>query len=458
MTLLHYLGAALVLLLITVLGWYSGTRVKTAGDFVAGGRSAGAGIVAGSIVGTLVGGSATIGTAQLAFTWGLSAWWFTFGGGIACIILGFVYAKPLRESGVDTMPQLLHREYGQKVATTAALLTSMGNFLSVVAQVLASVALVTSIASMSEPVVIVLTCLLMIAYVVFGGIWGAGIVGTAKTVLLALSVGACGLAALYWQGGWFALVDALPNHYASLIARGAAKDLGVALSMLMGVLTTQAYFQAIISARSLRLAKTGALISAAIIPGIGACGILIGLYMRVHFPDIPSAGALPLFVLEYVPPLFGGMILATLFIACVGTAAGVSLGLGSILCNDIYCVYCDQHPSDKKRLLVSRLILAGILVAASMVSFMNVGSLILNWSILSMALRGVVACGILVFALFLPGRISPACAMTSMLSGLACVIFGKPLVGEFMDPLFLGFAVGVAILFAGYRRAGSGTA
>ena len=453
MTLLHYVGAALVLLLITLLGWYSGTWVKTAGDFIAGGRRAGSGIVAGSIIGTLVGGSSTIGTAQLAFSWGLSAWWFTLGSGIACIILGFFYAKPLRESGADTMPQLLHREYGKTVATTAAVLTSLGNFLSVVAQVLSSVALVTAISTMPASVVTVITCLLMIVYVIFGGIWGAGIVGTAKTVLLALSVGICGLMALYWQGGLGSFMDVLPgDRYFNLVARGAAKDLGVALSLIMGVVTTQAYFQAIVSARTLNLAKGGALISAAIIPCIGACGILVGLYMRVHFPDIPSAGALPLFVLQYVPPLFGGMILATLFVTVVGTAAGVSLGVSSVLCNDIYCVYCDPNPSDKKRLLVSRLFLAGILVAAGLTSFLNIGSLILSWSILSMALRGVVACGILSFALFLPGHISPGCAMWSMLVGLACVVFGGPLVGTFMDPLFLGFAVGILILLAGYRR------
>jgi len=456
MTLLHYIGAVLVLLLITLLGWYSGTWVKTAGDFIAGGRRAGSGIVAGSIIGTLVGGSSTIGTAQLAFTWGLSAWWFTLGSGIACLILGFFYAKPLRESGADTMPQLLHREYGKKVATTAALLTSLGNFLSVVAQVLASVALVTSIATMPAPVVTVITCLLMIVYVVFGGIWGAGIVGTAKTVLLALSVGVCGLMALYWQGGLGSFMEALPaEQYFNLIARGAAKDFGVGLSLIMGVVTTQAYFQAIASARTLNLAKGGALISAIVIPSIGACGILVGLYMRVHFPDIPSASALPLFVLQYVPPLFGGMILATLFVTVVGTAAGVSLGVSSVLCNDIYCVYFDPNSSDKKRLRVSRLILAGILVAAGLTSFLNIGSLILSWSILSMALRGVVACGILSFALFLPGHISPACAMWSMLVGLACVLFGGPLVGAFMDPLFLGFAVGIAILLVGYWRTGS---
>lgn len=453
MTLLHYVGAFLVLLLITFLGWYSGSKVKTARDFVAGGGRAGSAIVAGAIIGTLVGGASTIGTAQLAFTHGLSAWWYTLGGGISCLFLGAVYAKPLRESRTTTLPQILHREYGQTVATTAALLTSMGNFLSVVAQVLSSVALVTSISAVPVPVVTVLTILLMTVYVIFGGVWGTGIVGVAKTILLGLSVGLCGLAALYWQGGISGFLGVLPAEtYFSLVARGLAVDAGAAFSMLIGVLSTQAYFQAVISARTLRLAQAGAFMSAMLIPAIGACGIMIGLYMRVHFPDIVPASALPLFVLEYVPPVFGGMILATLFIGVVGTAAGVSLGLSSILCNDIYCVYKDPNASDKRILVVSRLILAGILVAAGLISAMNIGSLILGWSILSMALRGVVGFGVLTCALFLRGRIPPLYALCSMLVGPGIIIFGKPFIGHLMDPLLVGLAACLLVLLAGYLR------
>lgn len=67
MTGVFYIGAALVLVLITVVGIRSGKNVKSVGDFATGGKKAGAGIVAGSIIGTLVGGASTIGTAQLSW-------------------------------------------------------------------------------------------------------------------------------------------------------------------------------------------------------------------------------------------------------------------------------------------------------------------------------------------------------------------------------------------------------
>lgn len=451
MGMLHYAGAVLVLLLITSLGLYSGSRVKTAGDFVSGGRRTGVGIVAGSIMGTIVGGASTIGTAQFAFSHGLSAWWFTLGGGMACLVLGCVYAKPMYEGGCSTMPQMIAREYGQTAATTTAVLTSMGNFISIVSQVLSCAALVTSVALLPAGAVTSLTVLLMLAYVAFGGVWGTGIVGIAKIVLVVVSVGLCGLSALYWQGGIDAFTAVLPpERYFNLIGRGISKDLGAGVSLILGIVTTQAYIQAIVSARSLGVARAGAVISAAIIPLIGAAGVLVGLYMRVHFPDIVPATALPLFVLTYVPPLFAGMILATLFITAVGTAAGVSLGLSSILCNDIYCVYGNPGASDARKLLVSRLLLVGILVAAGLISLVNIGSLILEWSILSMALRGVAGFGILTAALFLPGRIPVSFALAGMLAGVACVLAGIPLFGHVMNPLFPGIGVSLLVLGAGF--------
>ena len=59
------------------IGIYHSRSIKSAAGYSVGGRSAGAPLVAGSIAGTVVGGGATVGTAQLAYHFGLSAWWFT---------------------------------------------------------------------------------------------------------------------------------------------------------------------------------------------------------------------------------------------------------------------------------------------------------------------------------------------------------------------------------------------
>ena len=73
----HIVGVLATLTLMVAVGLYAGSKVKTAADFSTGGRQASTFIVSGTIMGTLVGGASTIGTAQLAFQYGFAAWWFT---------------------------------------------------------------------------------------------------------------------------------------------------------------------------------------------------------------------------------------------------------------------------------------------------------------------------------------------------------------------------------------------
>jgi len=446
----HVLGAVFVFALITVIGIYSGRRVKSAYDFSSGGRKAGAGVVVGSIIGTLVGGASTIGTAQLAFSYGLSAWWFTLGGALACLILGLFYAKPLYNSGVSTMPQILTREYGQSVGTSIALLTSLGSFLSIVSQMLSGIALISTISPVSPIPAAIAIIVLMLLYVLFGGVWGAGLVGIAKTVLLSAAVGFCGLLALSLSGGFSGLYNALPHsRYFNLFARGAIVDIGAGLSLVLGVLTTQAYIQAVISTRTLRLSRLGAVSCAAIIPFIGIAGICVGLYMQVARPDIDPSMALPMFVLEFLPPIAAGSVLAILLVALVGTGAGVALGMSSMLCNDIYKVYVNKNPSDRKTLLVNRMIIIGILILAALLSSGNVGSLILDWSFLSMGLRGATAFGPLSMALFFPKRLPARYAAASIVIAPALVIIGRFTLPGSIDPLFIGVIGSLAVIAAG---------
>jgi SSS family solute:Na+ symporter len=256
--------------------------------------------------------------------------------------------------------------------------------------------------------------------------------------------------AISLQGGIAALTAALPaERYFSLIARGPAVDMGAGLSLILGVITTQAYIQAVIAARSLRLAKVGLFISAALIPVIGIAGIAVGLYMKLHFPAINPASALPLFILTFLPPLYAGMVLAILLVTVVGTAAGVALGLSTMFCSDIYRVYYNLAADSKTLLTVSRVALACALTAAALVALGNLGSLILGWSFMSMGLRGAVAFGILTSAIFAPGRIPRAYAMWSMVIGPACIIAGKPFISGDVDPLLFGVSGSLAILIIG---------
>jgi len=383
------IGIVFTLLLITLAGVYSGRKVKTSADFSVGGKQAGTGIIAGTIMGTLVGGAATIGTAQLAFMYGFSAWWFTLGAGVGCLILGLFFCGPLYRSNKETVPQILAEEFGDLASPISSVFVSLGTFLNIIAQILAGVALLTSIFEINAITAGIISIMLMAFYVIFGGVWGAGIVGVVKLILLYISVIAGGIIAITSGGGIGQFISTFPTYpYFSLFGRGIWIDGASGLSLIFGVLSTQTYIQAVLSAKTLREAKKGSLISAFLIPPIGIAGIFIGLFMKMNHPDINPASAFPQFVLNYMNPWLGGVVLATLLVAVVGTGAGLSLGISTILTKDIYKNHINKNVDDYNLLRISRWIIVISLALGLLFITGNVKSLILKWSFMSMGLRG----------------------------------------------------------------------
>jgi SSS family solute:Na+ symporter len=453
----HLVTILATLLLATGLGAYSKRRVHSAVDFTVGGRAISAPVVAGTIVGTLVGGASTIGTAQLAFRYGFSAWWFTLGGGIACLLLALL-AGPLRRSGASTGPGFLNQVYGSPAGLLATLFSSLGILLNIVGQILAAVALLTSILAINELTAAWLTGLVVVLYVVFGGVWSTGLVGSLKVGLLYLSMVGVGLVAYGLGEGWAGYRAAFPPYpWFSLFGRGIGPDLAAGFSLIVGVLSTQTYLQAIFSGRDVKASRQGALISAIIIPPIGLAGILVGLYMRATVPDLNPADALPLFILQYLPAWFGGLVLATLFIATIGTGAGLVLGISTMFTEDIYKKTLASGASDRQLLFVSRIGVTAVTGLGLTLAVGNANSLILEWSFLSMGLRGATICLPLLGAIFMRQRIRPQAGVWAIGLGPLSAVLWAVLGRGNIDPLYVGLSVSLGVLLVGSLPAREGS-
>ncbi|HHU86413.1 MAG: sodium:solute symporter family protein [Pelotomaculaceae bacterium] len=443
----HIAGIIVTLCAVTLVGIYAGRMVKSALDFSVGGRRAGATVVAGTIMGTLVGGSSTIGTAQLAFQYGLCAWWFTLGAGLACAVLGLGLARRLHESALETAPQYLVSVYGERIGPVASIFSSAGIYLNIIAQGLAAVALLTSMFRISPVTATLIGVCLVLAYVFFGGVWGTGLVGVAKLGLLYLATLASGALAYQMTGGWPGLRESFPAYpWFSLFGRGIQEDLAAGFSLLVGVLSTQTYIQAIYSARSLSKARTGALLSAFMIPPVGIGGILVGLFMRSNFPNTPSQQVLPFFVMNYLPPFLAGVVLATLLVAVIGTWAGLTLGVSTMLTKDIYKRFIRSGAGSREILTVQRLLI--LLVCGSSIFFVagNLKSLILGWSFLSMGLRGCTILFPLLGAMFFPRAVTPLAGTMAALAGPAADLAWHFLYPEGLDPLYAGLLASLLTL------------
>ena len=497
-------GIILVVGLILIVGLLSGRKVKDSSDFLSGGGKAGTFLVAGAIMGSLVGSQATMGTAQLSFQFGFSGLWFTLGCCFGCLALGFLYSRKLRQSGCITELAIVTREYGAASGALSSILCSFGIFISVFSQVIACAGLLSTLFP-GTPLWAgaLLSALLMGLYVIFGGAWGAGMGGIVKLFLLC-GVSVLGLCLiLYWchgpKGLWNELNDALTgtalgmirqeasgvsnisdtgvlrSQFFNLTARGVVKDLSSGFSLLLGVLCTQSYAQAIWSGNSDRAAMNGALISALAAPLIGLGGVSIGLFMRSHYllraeaealsaigkalPDLPilesTIRTMPTFALDRFPPLVAGVILGTLLITSVSGGAGLAFGVATILTRDILQRVSHRWDDPKRELLAVRVFIGVVLLAAVAVTVSLPDSLINDFGFLSMGFRACVLFLPMTFALWLPGRVNGRYILLSMILSPVADILAKVLSLP-GDPLIYGMAVSLLLcttgLIAGHKK------
>lgn len=424
------------------------------------------GVAAGLIMGTLVGGTSTVGTAQLAFNYGMTAWWFTLGGGLGCLILALVYVKPLRSQDSPTLVGMVRNEYGPRVGMAATILNSVGTFINILSQLIAASAVVAVVfQTLGTVVAIILSAVFMVLYVVFGGTKGAGIVGILKTVLLYVTMVICGVIVLNKCGGVGGFTDMVNNLHLtnsdgsvrnlwSLFGRGFWTDFGSCMSLILGVLTTQTYAQAVLTARSDKEGRIAALVSAILIPLIGVFGIMVGLYMRQVDPDINAKVALTKYILEYsgIPSLLGGIMLGALFIASVGTGAGLALGIATVVNRDL--INKGKVGDPKKGDLTNKLLIIIVLAIATVLTCVLPADTIQDYAFLSMALRGCTVFAPLCFLIWASKKVSSGYAMVSVVAGsVVALIYGVlKLNGVITFPLaavFPGIVVGLVVMFLG---------
>ena len=256
----------------------------------------------------------------------------------------------------------------------------------------------------------------------------------------------------------------LGRNLSSLFCRGVGTDAGAGLSLILGVLTTQTYAQAIFNAKTDKDARIGAIISTVLIPLIGIFGIIVGLYMRsvadpVALADATQAAglakvALTSFILDYsgLPSIIAGIMLGALFIASVGTGAGLALGIATVVNRELIQKNGKTHKFSPD--MTNKLLIVVVLGLATALACTPIGDTILKFAFMSMGLRGCTVFAPLCFLIWAKGKVSGKFALCSIISGsLVALVLGVfDLFGVMKlpcDAVFPGVAVGLIVMFIG---------
>lgn len=444
-----YLGIAVTMAAMSVIGILAMRRVSSSEDFSVGGRKSTSVMVAGAILGSIVGGGGTVGTAQAAFAKGIVGWWQTLGLGIGCFILGVFLANHIYKTQVETVPQVLMKTYGPKIGPITSLFGSIAIFFSVMSQLKSFTPLLMSMfPNVTIGYAAIIGIILVFFYVLFGGIWGASMAGIFKMVMIYISMVVCGAVAFRGLGGFSGMYEKLPASYFDLFADGSS-NLASGVSLASGVLVTQIYIQALLSAKDAKAARDGALISMALTLPMGLFGVVIGMFMKVNHPDILAATALPQFFLNYMPSFIAGIFIATLMITTLGSMAGLTLGMSTMMTRDIYKIIRKQA-TDKELLYVLRGFIVVICLLSAYFTVSKAATFIQEFVFLSFALRTCVFLIPMGFAFFYKGQLTPAAGLASVIAGPGVNILWnltkdattkQPLLG--LDPIFAGLIAGL---------------
>lgn len=450
---IFYISALTLLILFVGTGIVIGSAGK-AKDYSLGGRQAGTFGVAGILLGALVGGASTVGTVQMAYKYGLTAWWFTLGGGIGCLLLGLRFAGPLRTSGITTIADYLERSYGgagsrcgSAIAMTATLSSSIGTFLSICAQFLACIAMIQGVIPLSSWSAAFVASFSIWGFIAAGGMKSYATLGKAKIAILYIVLLVCTGAALYTGPGFFETASKLGfDPWFNLFGRGFWPESGYLVSMIVGVFTTQIYIQSLAAAKDAKAARDGAFASAILMPPMGLLGVWIGLSVRARGIDIAPDQVLSWFIRDSFPPLVGGLIWSGVLITVVGCAAGLILGIATNITKNFIPRHVLERCGDTGRIQQFLVIVMIMLAAFSGIS--GSGSMILEWSFVSMGLRGAGTFFPFILAIVSPGAISPKWALVSCIGGLVGMILWA-FTGLQGEPLFAGLAVSIVSITAG---------
>lgn len=448
-TYVHIVGLVGTIMIVIGSGIYSARNVKSAEGYSLGGRSAGTILISGSIAGTVVGGGATVGTAQLAYSVGLSAWWFTLGAGIGFILLGLFYARPLRSTGLETIPQYLVLNYGKMAGPLASVIASIGILFSAVASCLPGIQIIAVIFGLTSWTAALILIILVVAYVFFGGMRGAGVSGMMKLIIIWLTLFAAGGTAcfsLYEMRDFGMSFPQVP--WFSLFGNGAWQTMGNLFSLIVGIICTQTYIQAIFSASDSRIAAVGAFAAALVVIPVGLPSIAIAMFMHVHHPNILPILALPMYLVQYQPAWLGGIGLAGIMLSLIGSIAGLALGIGTMVSKDICYELLDIRKTEKV-LWINRSTVVSVTLMACFIAIINLESNVLDWNYMSMALRGGGIFIPLTLAIFRPGILTPSWAVTSMVLSTVAGIVGKTMLHLAINPLFIGIGFSAVVIVIG---------
>ena len=350
------------------LGLTTRKQARSTGSFFVAGRSGSTLFITGSLLATIIGASATIGMAGLGFARGLTGAWWILSGSVGLVVLGFLFARKVRETGFYTLPALIEKQYGRIPAMAGSILIVVAWMAVIAGQIIAAGTIMSVLGYGSATLWIIISTAVFICYTVLGGQRAVLKTDLWQTIIIFFGIFA-GLGFVLWKiGGFNALKSGLPSGYFSFPVSqkfGPIELINYLLLVGLTYVVGPDMYSRIFSAKDGRVARKSVLWTAGLLIPLAIGITLIGMASAVLYPNIASGQAFPTVVKGVMPPVLVGLVLAALLSAVMSSAVTCLLSVSTILTTDVIHKFKPALTEDKL-LVISKwgIVILGLLALA----------------------------------------------------------------------------------------------
>lgn len=433
---------AIYMLIIAGISYYARRSSSSSAGFTGGGKAFPAAMIGFLLMSEFIGTSATIGTAQSAYEFGISAAWNVIALALGFILFSLLLAKKFRQLGKNTISEALAACYGDRTRIAVSLIMISALLIVAVAIYAAGGAVLHELLDIDRGLATVVVGVLGTLYVMIGGMRSVVYSNVLHAIMKIGTVGLLAYVGVHRSGGFSGMQAALPADAFSVSGVGWGQVFAWLIAGVGAIFATQYVIQAVVTVPDPAKAQVAGIWAAAMLIPFGVLAAIVGMASSILYPDIESIDALPVLAVD-MNPVATGLVMCGLVGAILGSIAALILGSATLMLRDFYQPYFNQGGDDRRNVVFLRT--ATMVAGVAPIALALFASDVLSVTFLAKALRASLAV-LVVLMFFKPSFGSRTGAFVSILITVPMTI-GWFLAGDpFMDNSYIAILTPILVM------------
>ena len=319
---------------------------KTFDDTISAGRATTFLMCVGSGIGAQIGSGYVMGGAEHGAAFGIGGAWYGMGCGIGYILMGLLSARYFHRRGFISMGDYLADRYNDmRVSILYILSMLMCSFSVVAGQLLAGRAILEAF-GVPGGWSTWITIGVAFVFATLTGLWGAFAASALQSVVILAGI-LLAVAVMIGQNGLAILPAALPEMAFDMLPYDPETFVGILFPVVTIMLTGQMNVQRAGSSDTERTAVWGHILAGIILIVIAFVPALLGMYGRILYPQAPDNVVFTALLMNYLPTVISGILLATIMSSIISAFCGNSVMMNTMIFHDIYRGLMGRTISDR---------------------------------------------------------------------------------------------------------------